>query len=363
MGNHITYLFGAGASAKSMPIVSEINEQIKALSETLRAKTHIANSGIPLTSKTQIDNAIKPNNGLGIFPGTLNIIETIKKHRIRFENFETIDTYAKYLILRNQESDLTELKQIVDLYFSFRHFADSFTIYPDKVKRGEELVFLEKYDSRYDSLMATLLQRDSTKGLTLPDNVSFLSWNYDLEAELSYSKFFHGIESNTLERFKKIPSMLHLNGHSTIPEDGIKNWESYSNQLTRDSGQAIRYAFDGGIEERDRKKLNNIINRTTHLVVIGYSFPTFNREIDSKIVRGKNLTHVYVQDLDLDSAEITKEKLLSLTKDNKANIFNRIDESNVIPMRSAKQFYIPTEINDSTPISKRRPGGLRALNV
>lgn len=358
MSNHITYLFGAGASAQSMPIVSEINGQISALATSLANANKIGRFGNPYFGtlvKDTVDDATKESNLLydvdhDLLGGkilTEEIVNTIDRHIHRFNQFSTIDTYAKYLVLRGQDNHLSELKSIVDLYFSIRHFAARNSGLQATVKRGDTEKLLSDYDNRYDSLMATLLQKGENNVPALPPNLSFLTWNYDLELELSYSKFFADLTVGGLQRFKKLPNILHINGHATMPDNVDFDWTNYLATLHLSKGNSLGYAFDGTLNQEKEAELQKILEKTTHLVVIGYSFPTFNREIDAQIVRSQDLKRIYIQDKNIEEAKIIKENIISLTKDNSRNIFNSIKPEHVIPMRSANQFYVPTEINDS----------------
>jgi hypothetical protein len=46
-----------------------------------------------------------------------------------------------------------------------------------------------------------------------------------------------------------------------------------------------------------KEQLEAVLAKTTHLVVIGYSFPVFNRKIDRQILANTMLDKVYIQDL------------------------------------------------------------------
>jgi len=70
------------------------------------------------------------------------------------------------------------------------------------------------------------------------------------------------------------------------------------------------------------------------LIVIGYSFPYFNREIDREIIANmNNLKKVYFQSLD---AENLKERFLSIRDDLKDN--------QLLVRKDCGQFLLPNEL-------------------
>lgn len=75
---------------------------------------------------------------------------------------------------------------------------------------------------------------------------------------------------------------------------------------------------------------------TEILIVIGYSFPFFNREIDREIIRNMTqLKKVYFQAPDPD-ANILKERFLSVRED--------IPDNNLITRFDVGQFLLPNEL-------------------
>jgi hypothetical protein len=81
------------------------------------------------------------------------------------------------------------------------------------------------------------------------------------------------------------------------------------------------------------KALKKSIDSTEILVVIGYSFPFFNREIDRLLLKESmpNLKKVYFQAPD---CEILKERFLAI----------RDDISDLVLRRDKDQFVFPNEL-------------------
>jgi len=75
-------------------------------------------------------------------------------------------------------------------------------------------------------------------------------------------------------------------------------------------------------------------SNTMILVVIGYSFPFFNRDVDRLIIgEMKNLLKVYIQD---PYAADVKETFQAIN--------DRIDPNMIIPLDNTKQFLLPPEL-------------------
>ena len=80
-------------------------------------------------------------------------------------------------------------------------------------------------------------------------------------------------------------------------------------------------------------EIDHILLNTTILIIIGYSFPFFNRDIDRGILnRMKNLNKIYVQVPEKDHNAI-KERLESL----------RSDLPEIAFIKDIELFYIPFE--------------------
>lgn len=89
----------------------------------------------------------------------------------------------------------------------------------------------------------------------------------------------------------------------------------------------------------DREIVNKIIenyDETEILVVIGYSFPFFNREVDRKIIRAMtNLKKIYIQDC---VPENIKSRFLSILPD------WRERKIEIISVDDVSEFFLPPEL-------------------
>ncbi len=156
----ITYLFGAGASAQALPTVKQMPERIKAVRNFIE-KNYIFNDDEICTLK------------LGL---TFTKIEARDYLLAGFDrlydlshNHSTVDTYAKKLQLNGDGADIYELVFFLALYFNIEQ----------KIKGT---------DPRYDAFLVSLLSNDPH---SFPENLKFLSWNYDLQMEAAHQAIAH----------------------------------------------------------------------------------------------------------------------------------------------------------------------------
>ena len=98
----------------------------------------------------------------------------------------------------------------------------------------------------------------------------------------------------------------------------------------------LSFAFDSSQpSEKILSRVDKIISQTDALVIIGYTFPFFNREIDRKILqRLKPNAKIYIQDLNPKSVRQSLEAVLT-------------DEQRQVQIKEierTEQFYLPPEL-------------------
>ena len=104
-------------------------------------------------------------------------------------------------------------------------------------------------------------------------------------------------------------------------------------QLQLFSGLSFAWERFGKLEHDIVEYAKGETSETEVLVVIGYSFPYFNREIDREVIGNmKSLQKVYFQAPD---ADILKERFLSIRDD--------IESSSLLPRFDLEQFLLPNE--------------------
>lgn len=291
-----TYLLGAGASAQSIPIVKRLPDELLNLAEFILSEGML---------DAFLDKEINEKKDLFC----TDLIELARESKIH----ASIDTYAKKLYLTKNFTKLKKLKALLDAFFT-------------------EHQIINLIDKRYDAFLATLFFEENNT-LKLPSNLNILSWNYDFQFELSLSNFILSDDIFEIEKkFKFIPNMsqeftninefclIKLNGTAAglidknvfirktffdlkkkiKPDDGIpepfykeknilpdiiRNYHDTIDEKN-DKTSSVMFAWEKEpivIQVRDFAK-EKVID-TSILVVIGYSFPTFNREIDKLILK------------------------------------------------------------------------------
>src|SRR6187399_1112525 len=93
----VTYIFGAGASCQSMPLVNGFSKRFEIFNRALK------NAGINDDSRLMNDCIV--------------FLEQVKKHL-------SFDTFFKKMFHQNEESDIMKYKKILLLFFIFEHIVD-----------------------------------------------------------------------------------------------------------------------------------------------------------------------------------------------------------------------------------------------
>lgn len=346
----ITYLIGAGASANTIPVVMHIHKRIEEVLEYLKGQK------IPddkVSASTAIINELQW------------LLQTAG-------NYYTIDTLAKKFYLTSDYSNLKKLKKSLIIYFALEQFVNI----PSKTKTKENYNFKkESSDKRYGSFIAAITKKRypivssgksdgnslaaENREFELSRHVRILSWNYDLQFEMSLQEFTKTVLQTTKAAYQILPNrttynenrdlpylpgrfaMVKLNGDAiwdleelpSINKWSIVDGKKFNNEEGRlyefldrfeKSNQVFESPFspvisfnfawenDNNFREKyvghskNLEAAEAIAAETEILVVIGYSFPVFNREIDSKLfTKMANLKKVYIQDKNPDRIKST----------------------------------------------------------
>lgn len=323
----VTYILGAGASAgrittkhgaidrSTIPLVGEfskrMNQQIAYLDETFKKK------------EVSVDHYLELPN---LYPNyyvkdVLNhYFKSLKTLIAECQKHASIDTYARRLFLKNApdlKGNAHDLKAALCTFLTIEQIINGI-------------------DIRYDSLLATVLK--SNDGiLTSPLNFKIFSWNYDQQFEIAHWNYFEPIEkeidnyiknhqidtiSNPLNFFfiklngnailntARIFSETHTLDNSLLfqyREFGIISEEQASMQsimthdLANDGGRFGKSSLKFSWENMDEtiQKIESTepgLRDCKQLVIIGYSFPLFNHQIDKEIIKClPNLEKVFIQ--------------------------------------------------------------------
>lgn len=339
---NITYLLGAGASANALPTYNGIFERIFIFDKVFSSF-----------------KGYKPNSFI-----------LSSNFRLDFKYYGTPDNYARFLSRSElNEKEYNDFKSYITLFLMFEQFP--FTIVgsriPEEDLRGyynEMLKYMHQgnssnlgntikdyeayynslhsaYDPRYLSFFNTIFEEDVN--LSLPKNINILSWNYDHQIEFSISKL------NMSDKIKNLSGLNKLNGTASFNSELI-NFKEFENpkkiekifneifdpQKADDINSKYKSDISFAWEPKNKEKIiesMEIIRKSDAIVIIGYSFPNFNRFIDREIYSKVDLakSKIYVQDI---NAENIIKKLPGVKKGMDLKAF---------PYTEISEFLIPNE--------------------
>lgn len=255
------------------------------------------------------------------------------------DNNPTLDTYAKKLYVKGNIHELNRLKCALAIFFTL-------------------IQSREKRDMRYDSFMEAVVDE---RGM-MNSQISILSWNYDKQCEYAFHEYELSKTSSSHQfmyshiackgyttRFLDYndSNLVKLNGMAAFKpvrdqylfDEDDYTLDTFERLLTSSSSNImnlISYAWEEDNDFID--KVVPLTDNTEVLVIIGYSMPAVNRNVDMKLLHGmKNLKTVVIQDKNPD---LIKRRLFELLPEDK-----RIElEKSVIPETDLSSFYIPSSV-------------------
>ncbi|WP_179337317.1 hypothetical protein [Winogradskyella ludwigii] len=360
---NVTYLLGAGASFEALPIVNKIPGRLEVFASQFKlsslnylllhkqksniAEKYLLNINSPKIQEEKF-NTIKQFHG-----DILWLKNESEKHT-------SIDTFAKKLYLQGG-NDLKKLKYILSCFFLYEQTLN--------------------FDKRYDSFFASILD-DLSK---IPNELKVISWNYDSQLEIAFNNFANSNIKNTrktLNIFSKGNknetnkrnnefSIFKVNGTTNVTDkdnevyDLILDFdikeenlitsflELYESKILFDNHKPnMSFAWENfNSNSNFYNDLANSAKNTDVLIVIGYSFPFFNRKIDKFILDSMpKLKKIYVQDPNNADDIIEKIKGLKPWQTTQITIKSppglkatTKDIIEFIPKTFTDQFYIPIE--------------------
>lgn len=339
--SEIAYLFGAGASKEVLPVVKDIDKNFNEIIDFLKVE------GEKILPDTFFEGLVLKAPEVKSMSEYFNeIVAEMEWLAKEISNHATIDTFAKKLHIKREFEDLKKLKRALSIFFILI-----------QAKK-------QKPDSRYDTFFASILDNRNV----FPNNLRILSWNYDYQFELAYSYYSGKYDIRSNQDILRIVTkhlrstgpegfgIYKLNGTTAIySSDGrihgaflddfrLKVNSTYLLELIKnfvllkygkDTHPTMSFAWEveRSSEESIIKMALESIKTTNILVIIGYSFPTFNKRIDSEIFSSMTgLTKIYIQN---PSANELKERVKAM--------FKLDDKIEIIPISDVTQFFIPYE--------------------
>lgn len=347
----ITYFLGAGASFFAIPIWDGQGSSMKDVSEQISVflQHQLDFKGDKQLKKLKNNQSIK------------NLIHKLKFYGDKAIEFGTLDIYARNLYLLQKKNELNDLKFHLSIYFDIWE-----NFIPSKYRRNHRNMLIDdnkiydKIDKRYYSLLAVILEKNDKKNPLVHDDVNFISWNYDLQLEMAYRSFMNNPEKQNLETInedfnffndKRHKKNIHLNGfrgvfdykdklHSIIEKNQPENIGDYLSSFLEKKDmfltngisyeKRIKYAWEENSESV--KQASKVLKETDILVIIGYSFPSYNRKIDTQLL------------LAFEGAKNKKNKrIIYQNPSDNSELLKSITDIKVEYFEDTKQFYIPQE--------------------
>lgn len=363
----ITYLLGAGASAFAVPTIKYFSFLLE------KFRNDIVNLIIP-NKDNHSDETI---NSILI---KLNFINELS-------SFATIDTWARKLFL-SDDPRYNDIKDLISLFLIYIQLGsiepigqilndqkrlDQFGLSTlnDFEKNQIDLMYQRPLDPRYDLFLGSILKHDKTnRKLSFPENINIVSWNYDSQFETSFRTFSN---SQILKENNNPVEILKLNGSANFTfrfsdyeklrsfnfSDSIESNKGFVNEIIKLLSNQYTYLntynhlkFAWEMENDTINKAQSIINDTEILVVIGYTFPYFNQEVERLIFNSPNkIRTIYYQIPESEYSGMLERLKGTLYKGKDEPKYNKnADNSEQVPklvkfvnINDLTQFYIPNE--------------------
>lgn len=324
MDKSLLYFLGAGASAQVLPLATGLASRLSAFAFELQN--------------------VKPQEPLAgnkaeLWDGSRQeLCEALKWLAGEASRHASVDTFAKKLFFKHDKANLKKLKAALSAYLVMEQAR-------------------KPVDKRYDSFLATILEFDSRNRACLPPNLQIITWNYDTQLEKAFYEFCedkdHVIESITFNE-----QIYRVNGYcGTIRPGHIGKcfesvWESTSDMIYEAGITLFEECMLSSLSPDpdicfawEEKTQNDLAELTLNLgdvlaiIIIGYSFPYFNREIDSVIfsqLSNSDVQRIYLQYPDGNHSFIDT-RLRSMLLNDKIEII-------YIPSNDTDPFYIPDDL-------------------
>lgn len=268
-----------------------------------------------------------------------NLIDDIDWLYRESSRHATIDTFAKKLYVIKRDEEYDRLKRIFTIYLMW------------------EQMNLQT-DIRYDSFFAAILGDVYDD---FPKEVSIVSWNYDCQLELAYQEYCRldsisriskklGVKDKALG-IKQDDSagfnILKLNGCALI-EDNHCILDPFFDTARTPIGRVLSlYKHSEGdrtllsfawekMDDEYKAMISTQVSDTDTIVIIGYSFPFFNRKVDRFLFESMpNLKNIYIQDPYADRIAQTLPSVVP------SHIY---PITKVEKITTKEQFYLPPEL-------------------
>lgn len=286
MNSVFLYLLGAEASCQALPLSSNFAKRLRSFAVDLKKAGPVTMYGDP---NTKPDDPVWGKNRDTLLEA-INWLSTESSHHF------SVDTFAKKLFFRGDKENLKKLKAALSAFLV--------------IEQSRHPV-----DQRYDAFLASVLALDENKGIYLPEHLRIFTWNYDTQLEKAFygfceddDKVLKNISIN--ERIYRIngfcgtypPSIFGDPFYAAIHSNDKPAWEAginlYNECIAEPSSPdpEIKFAWEDSTNDRLKNVGLSQLSEVSEMVVIGYSFPYFNKEIDQLIFKQfDHLDRIYLQ--------------------------------------------------------------------
>jgi hypothetical protein len=149
--NKVTYILGAGASAKynALPTVARYSDALNDCADFLR--------------NAKCEDGIKKH--------VVAISQDMERIAKCGFDENTVDAYANWCFINKKSLELYQLKKTLAFFFTVEQYVR------------------KKFDPRYRQFITTLLSNNPLdKQFIFPDNVKIINWNYDFQVQLACNR-------------------------------------------------------------------------------------------------------------------------------------------------------------------------------
>lgn len=366
----ITYLLGAGASANAIPVMKSLPKAMKYFFEKLVYSVRNNSSLLDQieSRRAYFNDLLEEINRFG----TPDIVAKIAFYKGDTEKLEDIkNLLACYILSEQLEPDIHQAVENMDdgnMDFIEKLKGD---LFGDIAEIGKYLI-PSQLDNRYIEFFSAIL-KGKDESLTFPDNIHILSWNYDHQIEKALDVFYGKSLPELQEHFRIFPitnfadslldydrtfkeifesKVVKLNGTAGYSNENYRkslidiNKHSFDSRIMTMFASTIFKTRSNKFEENkvafawetESSRSRLAIETSTHkmqysdtVVVIGYSFPNFNREVDREVFRLFKGSKIYIQDLYPDEIIQKLDGVLPGLK------------GKAIPVKSSGAFTLPNE--------------------
>lgn len=369
----ILYILGAGASANAIPTVQDFQERLELLTCALFYTGWIEDSETKIkiwnTNNYLAHLFMKPTDNFNVFLHQLHLLTT------ELNNLPTFDTLAKKYHLNENKQGLLDTKFFITSLINYEQSLFSTRLYSlldflnsdESEKEANNVIsrmnhtqqlsgrfnseetrlffrnlkhkilskYKDKNDQKFSGIVSTqfldqryvsFLLNVFNPGSDRHKKIHIVSWNYDTQFDLA------AWELNMIDP----PSIAWL------------DLKRKMDKLNGDINSGIKFAFERG--DGDTSIADQIVRKWTEdfiyftdIVIVGYSFPFYNRFIDSVILnseRYKNPPNFYICEPTIEGFERVKTSLQAICDFDSPSILS-LDSKKIFHRPDPKNFFIP----------------------